>query len=415
MKKIITLGIMLSSMMMLFSGCSKLELKDKEAVATVSETEGVATTEVATEDEVTTESAESTSDVPVLGKEDIEGYEGFEYLYEEILLAETEENKDTGKKERKMITVYLPEDEYTKADGNYARANTLGVSFRVELEPYLSYDQDDYLPEENLQKYMDDEFNPFYTAEYKDLVVSEVQEMGNGYGATAEYCRYNEWDEEYYAIFCTYYYVELESGEMVFVKTEVNSSEVTGKTPSLIEELEQFYQFEVNWDKEEAEKKCANCAENGTANMFSTGNLLFELPQGWKKDRDVSSIDNEAYAPDGDSTSAGCLLLIKEDYVGYGEEVDLNMFLEKEQEEAIKEAMGVAASNYVAEKCETGIGDAIKITCNVSENGEKASVVMYIVMSDYRLYEFVAMDMSGATESAAEALENIVQNGQIRK
>jgi len=36
-------------------------------------------------------------------------------------------------------------------------------------------------------------------------------------------------------------------------------------------------------------------------------------------------------------------------------------------------------------------------------------------MSDYRLYEFVAMDMSGATESAAEALENIVQNGQIRK
>ena len=57
MKKIITLGIMLSSMMMFFSGCSKLELKDKEAVATVSETEGVATTEVATEDEVTTESA----------------------------------------------------------------------------------------------------------------------------------------------------------------------------------------------------------------------------------------------------------------------------------------------------------------------------------------------------------------------
>lgn len=129
----------------------------------------------------------------VLGSDEAEGYEGFEYLYEEILMTDTEENEETGKKERKSLTVFVPDDDYSTASGNYAYANSMGVNFRVELEPYLRYDAEDYLPEENLEAYMEASYDPFYTTDYKDMVISDVEAIDNGAArCTVEYCEYDK-------------------------------------------------------------------------------------------------------------------------------------------------------------------------------------------------------------------------------
>lgn len=418
MKRKVVLCFMLGCMMAAFAGCGSAETK--EVTATVAETEedgegkdsrGEEAEEVETEEKV---EEKKVSDGPVLGGENIEGYEGFAYLYEELLMTETEENKETGKKERKKLTVYIPDDEYATADGNYAYSNSMGVNFRVELEPYLRYDADDYLPEENLDDYLANVYDPFYTADYKDMVITEAEETGDGVAATVEYCRYNEWDEVYYSVFCTYYLAELEGGETVLVTVEITSTDVTGKTERLLEELEQFYQFDINWDEERANQKSADYAENGTENTYSTGSLLFDLPEGWKEDSELSTYDMPVYAPKGDSSFAGCMVSVYEDYLSYDEDVDLAALVDSAGEEMIKEALGENVSDYSSEICDTGLGKAAKITCSVTDGEYSANIVMYIVVSDYNIYRLMSLDTPEAVESAQMVLDGIMATGQLR-
>lgn len=418
MKKNVVLCFILGCMMAAFAGCGSAETK--EVTATVAETEedgegkdsrGEDAEEVETEEK---KEEKKVSDGPVLGGENIEGYEGFAYLYEELLMTETEENKETGKKERKKLTVYIPDDEYATANGNYAYSNSMGVNFRVELEPYLRYDADDYLPEENLDDYLASQYDPFYTADYKDMVITEAEEAGEGVVATVEYCRYNEWDEVYYSVFCTYYLAELEGGETVLVTIEITSTDVTGKTERLLEELEQFYQFDINWDEERANKKSADYAENGTENTYSTGSLLFDLPEGWKEDNELSTYEMPVYAPEGDSSFAGCMVSVYEDYLSYDEDVDLTALVDSAGEELIKEALGESVSDYSSEICDTGLGKAAKITCSVADGEYSANIVMYIVVSDYNIYRLMSLDTPEAVESAQMVLDGIMATGQLR-
>lgn len=417
MKKKVVLCFMLACMMTAFAGCGLAETK--EAAVTVAETEedneGKDSRAEDTDDEDAEDKESKKSfDGPVLGGENIEGYEDFAYLYEELLMTESEENKETGKKERKKLTVYIPDDEYSTANGNYAYANTMGVNFRVELEPYLRYDAEDYLPEENLDEYVASKYDPFYTADYKDVVINPAEETGEGVVSTVEYCRYNEWDEVYYSVFCTYYLAELESGETVLVTVEITSADVTGKTERLLDELEQFYQFEINWDEERANQKSADYAENGTDNTYSTGSLLFELPEGWEEDDDVSSYEMRVYAPEGDSSYAGCMVTVYEDYLGYGEEVDLRVLVDNSGEEIVKEALGESVSDYSSEICDTGLGKAAKITCTVSDSDYSANMVMYIFVSDYNIYRLMSLETPDSVESAAMVLDGIMATGQLR-
>lgn len=416
MKKKIVLGFMLACMMTALAGCGSAETK--EAAATVAETEEDSDgkdgrAEDADKKDSEEKEEKKSFDGPVLGGENLEGYEGFEYLYEELLMTESETNEETGKKERKKLTVYIPDDEYATANSNYAYANTLGVNFRVELEPYLRYDAEDYLPTENLDDYLADKYDPFYTADYKDMVITPAEEAGDGVIATVEYCRYNDWDEVYYSVFCTYYLVELESGETVLVSTEVDNTEVTGKTDGLIEELEQFYQFDINWDKERADKKSADYTANGTDNTYSTGSLLFELPEGWAEDKELSSYDMPVYAPDGDSSFAECMVSVYEEYVS--EDVDVSVLTDSAVQELVEEMLGDSVSNLSTEICDTGLGKAAKITCTVTDGEFSADIVMYIVAHDYSIYRLMSVDSPNATENAAMVLDGIMATGQLRE
>lgn len=417
MKKRVVLCFMLACMMTAFAGCGLAETKEAAATAAETEEDGDgkdSRAEDADKEESEEKEEKKTSDGPVLGGENVEGYEDFAYLYEELLMTETEENKETGKKERKKLTVYIPDDEYSTANGNYAYANTMGVNFRVELEPYLRYDAEDYLPEENLDEYVASKYDPFYTADYKDVVINPAEETADGVISTVEYCRYNDWDEVYYSVFCTYYLAELESGETVLVTTEITSSDVTGKTERLLDELEQFYQIDIYWDEEKANKKSADYAENGTENTYSTGSLLFELPEGWAEDDELSTYDMPVYAPEGDSGFAGCMVSVYEDYLGYNEDVDITVLVDSAGEELVKEALGESVTDFSTEICDTGLGKAAKIVCTVSEGEYSANVVMYIVVSDYNIYRIMSVDTPEAVESAAMVLDGIMATGQLR-
>ena len=414
MKKKVVLCFMLACMMTAFAGCGSAETK--EVAATTAETEedgeGKGGRSEGAEAEAATEETKS-SDVPVLGAENVEGYDGFTYLYEDNLVKEIVENKETGEKKEKKVTVYIPDDKYTKAYGNYASVNILGVDFKAQFEPILIYDKEDYLPEEKLDYYVANEYRPAATRSYKDLLVNLAERTERGAVATVEYCKYDHFDEVYYAVFCTYYLAELESGESILVEIKVKSNDVTDKTEELIEELEQFYQFDIYWDEEKANHKIADYIENGPENTQYIGNLLFELPEGWEKDSDLSSYDIHVYAPEGDCFYSGCMLAFAKEFISSDEESDVRTFIDEGGWELLKEVLGDSSTDYTTELCDTAFGQAVKVMFAVEYEEIEAKGVWYIVVTDKYIYYLIACDTQEAVESAAMVLDGIMATGQL--
>ena len=356
------------------------------------------------------------SSAPVLGGDDVEGYEGFEHLYEEILMTDSKENEETGKRERKTITVYMPDDDYVMASGNYAYASCMGIYFHVELDPYLRYDADDYTLAENLEEYVASNYDPFYTTDYKDLDISEVQKLGkNAVKCTVEYCRYDSWDETYNSTFCTYYLTELEGGETVLVSVEINSESVTEKTEELLEELEAFYQFEINWDEERAEEKSSYYEENGRENFYSTGSFMFELPMSWQEDTEASDFETKVYAPGGDADYAGCMITVYEEYLDYDEDMDLYDALDEYSKEDIEEGLGTAVTSYSEEICETNLGEALKLEYRIDSGITSAEGVVYVIIGEYEIFTMQAFQMEDAMDDAFIVMDGILATGQIKE
>ncbi|MBQ3517402.1 MAG: hypothetical protein IJA29_09280, partial [Lachnospiraceae bacterium] len=198
------------------------------------------------------------------------------------------------------------------------------------------------------------------------------------------------------------------------VSIEIDSRTVTGKATLLIEELEQFYQFDINWDAERAEQKVSNFAENGSENTYSVGNLLFELPEGWDEEDNLSSYDAKVFAPGGDFVFSNAMIGISEQYMGYNEKFDLQMIVDEKAQDIIKGYLGVEVDEYTAELCKTNIGNAAKVTCSTTMNRVVGDIVIYFVTSDHNIYVIMAVQTDQATEDAVAVLEGIVTTGQIK-
>ncbi|MGN0377600.1 MAG: hypothetical protein ACI4ED_08195 [Suilimivivens sp.] len=353
--------------------------------------------------------------VPVLGQEDIEDYEGFTYLYCENLRTQSEENKETGKMESKSLPVFIPQSDYVYVSMDYASVEKLGVTFRVELEPSIRYDQEDYLTYENLEYYVEGEFDPFYTSQYKDVVLGEVEDIDrNTARMTAEVCYYNEYYDSYSPVFNTYFLKTLENDCTVLVEISINGDDVTGKTPELLEELEAFYEFEIDWDKERADKKVEDFLASGGDNTFSTGYLLFELPEGWSKDTEVSEYDTPVYAPDGDADFAGCFIALYEEYVGYnafkGVENSTDELVEIVQQYLDEEGVKAEVSSYG----ETCLGTAILSVMTVDDEEMGTAVFhIYWIFNDSYMYKVTAVAVDGATDNPFVVAEGILKDGQV--
>ena len=333
-------------------------------------------------------------------------------------MTDAEENEETGEKERHKLSVFIPDDDYASVSGNRAYADYLGVDFEVELSPYIRYDEDDYLMEENLQYYLESNYDPFYSTDYKDLVISEVEVISETEcRATVEYCYYNSWDDSYETIFATYYLAEMESGANVLVEVKVQEEGVTGKTPALLEELEQFYQFEIDWDADRAAKKREDYLATGGDNKYSTGYLVFELPENWGEVRDGVSYDEHVYAPEGDVNFSGCMISFYREYLSYDEEVDVTAFVnnQEETEALLEEALGMDVSNFSVELCDTVLGEAAKITYTATSDDLSGNGETYFVGDGYYFYTIQSFAMEEATEDPAVVLSDILQNAEVNE
>ena len=414
MKKKIALCLIMGCLASTLWGCNT-----KDIVQTISETEDKQedeNNEEAVEEE--TEESGKTSGNPVLGDEDIEDYEGFRYLYCEEIRTESEKNEETGKMESTRLSVFVPESDYVNVSTGRVRSEKLGVDIVVELEPYIRYEADDYLMSENLQYYLEEsEYDPYYSNDYKDLVISEIEEIDEDTAyATVEYCDYYKYDDSYSVVFATYYLTKLDNGATVLIEIAVNSDEVTGKTPALIEELEAFYPFEIDWDKERAEAKLEDYLASGGESTFSTGYAIFELPEGWSEDTSEYEYDTYVYAPGGDAAFAGCFVSIYREYLGYGTFEDGDVDAYKDDiiamvEESMQEEGVDAVVSYYGATC---LGSAVKGEAEITEDGESANAEIYWIFDDSYGYIVTAIMTDDAVEDAFAVAEDMLNNGQTR-
>lgn len=426
MKKSVLFCLMACCFLFLFSGCNLIkDVKETvkagagEDITVIDDEEKAVPEETEPEEEILEEpEIRVGTDGPVLGQKDIEDYDGYTYLYCEQLRTDSTQNEETGKMENKELAVFIPVSDYNYVDRSSISGEKLGVRFDIDLEPYIRYDEEDYLMAENLQYYIDSQYDPFYSTDYKDLVISEVEEIGSSaVRVTVEYCNYDKYSDNYTPVFATYYLAELEDAVTVLVCMEVNAEEATGKTPQMIEELESFYQFEIDWDADRAQQKLEDYLASGGDTTFSTGYVMFELPEGWREDTSNSDYSTDLYAPGGNADSAGCGLALYEEYLGY-ETVDPDI-LENNPDALIQIVEGYLTESAVDVKVsyygKTCLGVAVKCEMEmpVDDDDEMAQVHMYYVFNESYMYLVTAMKYSDIDEDPFAVAEDILQNGTV--
>lgn len=414
MKKRI-IALVLCSVMLSLTACeakdvSSLMGKGKEESTTEAENE---TEEKKMDMDTEKDDSKEKSKTPTFGDND-DTYEGFSYLYTETLATESETDEKSGKMKNQKLNVYIPQDEYNYVGRNNASADKLGVSFDIELNPYLRYDEDDYLPEENLQYYIDENFDEFYNDHYKDVEKGEIETLDNGVKAKVTYCDYDEYDDSYSVHDKTYYYVTLNDELNAMVIFDINPEETTGKTDALISELESYYNISLDWDKKAAESKLAAFLENPNAegNKISNGYMIFELPEGWKADNDYGDYSDDIYAPDGNVYSKNGFVKVEYEYVG--SEIDnIKNMSDSDIDEMMSIALGDDINSTTIEKLgETNLGYTISIKMEAAALDNNATVTQFMAFRDGYVYAVSAVE---AGDSDAEAVaKDIIYNAVLK-
>lgn len=337
----------------------------------------------------------------VLGGEFEDSYDGFTYLSCETLRTDA-----YGEEESKKLQVFVPEDDYFSVYGNTVYAEALGVSLCVTLDPYLQYEAEQYTAAENLDVYLDSEFNEFYTASYKGFEMSEAETTGSGARATVNYCNINTWDNSYYTVYSTYYLAEL-SDVSVLVEVEVRGDETERETTALLDELSQFYGFEIDWDEAVSEKKLSDLIASGERdrNVVSMGFLLCELPAGWYEDYTYYDSGDYTYAPDGAADEAGCLISFSYEYMGTEA---FSLEEEFQNLEELKDALGVDTTDFSAEYIGmTGLGETGKISYKQTDE-ENEDILYIVILATNGDYAYTIQ--AGAVQSCAFDIEKILED-----
>lgn len=411
-------------MALIFSGCAakqimKNQQEEEKVDVTAQETEDPENdveAEGGTDAETQEEEQQDVSDpsgVPVLGQKGIEDYEGYEYLYCEKIRTQSEKNEESGKMESSELAVFIPQTDHAYVNTNSVRGNYLGVSFDIELNPTIRYNKDDYLPEENLDYLMESEFNPFYRAERKGAVVSEAKAVDDNTAfVEAEYFQFNTYDDSYSPVYALYFLRDLGEGRTVYVEFSIDGNSTTGKTPMLLDEMKQFYDIDIAWNKEEMDKKLEDYLASGGDNTFSTGYLLFELPEGWKEDYDTGDYSTTVYAPGGDAARANCMITFADEYAGYEA---FKGVTSDEMVEAVETYMdeGEMKSDvsYYGETC---LGPAVCSIVEEDASDGKVIAHFYWIFSDSYLYRITAIALDGVEENPFLIVEGILESGQVQ-
>ena len=348
-------------------------------------------------------------------------YDGFTYLYCEELATEATQNETTGKMEKQEIAVFIPIGDYSSVNRDTAYSEKMGVDFRVSLNPYIRYDGTDYLVSENLQYFLENEYDPFYSTDYKNLYISEIENTKDGAKATVSYCYYDQWNQTYIPQYVTYYLNEVSKDITVLVEVKVDLAEATGKTPALLAELEEFYGFDIEWDEKEAKDMVEQfLADKDHQNeTFSTGYLMFTLPSDWDRDYEYGDYSEYAYAPTGDAAFAGCVISFSREYMGSDSFNIADVFSSEEETQAymeyLREILGEGVKQIdISDYGNTCMGNAIKVTYEITDDMQ-GNVQWYMITDEDYAYSMQVVALSDCDIDVSEIAENILQNGILKK
>ncbi len=411
----------------LLAGCGPMEQVRNVANATAEKTgKDTKKEETSEEEDLEAEEEEDPAvQAPVFGMEDIGDYGGFRYLQKEMLTAYMDEDKENGRVKRKTVTLYIPqwEKSWYVINGEMpgtAWADLFGVTFDFSINHYLLMEEKEAPLEEMLQKYVNCiYYEEEYAAheEYGDLEMTDVRPAGeNACAITAEYCFYDDLEEEYHVCCRTTYLRELESDILVLLDVTVDGQESTPETPELLEELEAFYEVDLGWDTEEMQEKLNHYIEESEAGFSSV--VKFDFPEGWEIEYEDEEI--VVYAPGGNSDGAGCGIAIGDlsalalDEMlpdGENDEELLRMI--------VNEGIGEEADNLTVRSCgETCIGDTAAAEFCVTDGDGTADCGLYLGRKGDDTYIILAMqyqwlEMDTFEMDTFELAEELLEKGRI--
>lgn len=350
---------------------------------------------------------------PVLGV-DNDSYEGFQYL------APYKLESDNYK-----AVVYLPEDEYAATQDGRALAEKNGVWVTVLLEPLLRSSTADGTLEEKLQAYAEIDREIYEDSDSrKEFEMSEVRVLDdNKVEVEYSYADYNPYTEIFASHWGVYYLTETDDGRTFFITIEVNQEGVTEQTEEVLEELGEYLQIELEYDREamfakaakyeeeesqEEENQEEENSEEENGNMVSTDFWTFELPEGWEENRALSSDDEHVYAPNG-SLRSGSVVYVSEENIGqdvsYVKELDDDMLVQL-FEVMLGDELDISDINVVGD---TAVGYAVKI--EFEERG--VNLVTYVIFEERSAYMIMALEDGSGTE-AFEAAEHILNTAKAK-
>lgn len=352
----------------------------------------------------------------VFGSDEAKGYDGFEYLMEELI-----STSDTKSGNKSSFSVFVPEDDYPSVSGSSARSDRMGVSFEVDLEPYLQYNAQDYTVSENLEEFVEDEFS--YSSYKYGIEIGDVEEIDDDTATCiVTYMDYNSYDDTYSPVYELYKLADIGDGITVLFTVSIEAEETTGKTKALLKELSSFYQMEIEWDDSFAETK-RTAFENSdeyNADAFNLIYMSFELPEGWEKDEKNSTYSEPVFAPGGNARTAKCYIQVSKEYTS-DDYVEALLDDPDYTAEALQSSMGDSVSDIKVEAVkDTFMGDVAKVEMNVYDDEIDGTGVgiIYYGYHDYTLYMITAFIGEDAESDEASdtraAVDMIFETGKMK-
>ncbi len=354
----------------------------------------------------------------VFGSDEAKGYDGFEYLMEELI--STSETKSGNKA---TFSVFIPEADYPSISGSKASSNRMGVEFRIDLEPYLGSKAQDYTTKENLEKFIESQFS--YSSYEYGVEIGEVEEIDkNTASCLVTYMKYSTYNDTYSPYYELYKLEDIDDGITVLFKVSIESEETTGKTKDLLEELSSFYQMDIDWDESftEAKRTAFENSDEYNADAFNLANLnmSFVLPEGWEKDDKESSYDEYVFAPGGSARKANGYISVSNEY-SYDDYVEALLDDPDYTVEFFETLMGDDVSDITVEAVkDTFIGDVAKIEMKVEDDdidGSGTGIFYYGFHKHYVYQIIVFISDEAADDEAADvraAVEMLFETGKMK-
>ncbi len=393
---------------MVLSGC-KYDIKlmedetEKTTEATIEETTEEITESV--EEETTVAKAEHTDKMAML-LEKQEGDWESEYL-DRIYLGDE-------------LMVAFPKNGTEQSGKGTFSAEKEGVFVEFELNPYERAGQQ-YVPvSDSLDKLVDN----YYGA---GSLAADDMEKGSAEAVSEDTARatvsfIDVSEEKAFACDTTMYLIDLDEENTVSIRLIIDYANVSSKTEAIISALEDYYEFEILYDKAAAGEKLAAYNKNSTV-ASSGGNSSqmqtitwngyeFDIPANWKKDSANSSGDGIFYAPNGSLDRAGYGIMLNKTR-GTTATVDTYVSNQAEVSQLYRELTGgLVQSVSVSDAGQTFLGHTLKMTLNIKIEGVSLTAIVYSNVSTTKMEMIGAYGITGNTSAAESVLQEIMRNGR---